>query len=207
MKDLIKNVHTLFDESPPQGPQSPLMSSPDVPETMSATTIDSLLSPEFPAATEVQAMSSASQQHPGLVVDIPMLAPLSFPSLLLDAASESESHFTPTPSPTPFISPLLRLPSSQTPTEGVDTPTQEQVIPKAREINAVETLPNSILVPPEVSPQAAPSPVAEWRLQVPSQLPLQLEAPIMPQSPTESMLSSTSDCPHSSATSLQTTLG
>ena len=60
---------------------------------------------------------------------------------------------------------------------------------------------------PEITSQVVPSSVAEWRLQIPSRLPLQPDAQTVPQTPTESVVSSNSDYSHSSATSLQTTLG
>lgn len=168
-------MHALFDE--PQ-PHSLSVSSPGVPETTSTATVHSFSSSEFP---EVQAMSSASQHHPCLVDDIPTSPKSSSSSLLLD--SDSESRLA--PSPIPFSSPH-GLPSSQAPKEGVETTTQDRVIPNAA--------------------QVAPSSVAEWRLQVQSRLPLQPVAPTIPQTSTESLVSSISDCHVSSATSLQTTL-
>ena len=105
LKDLIQNVHTLFDERPPMHPSVPL---PDAPETTSAVTVDSFPSHKFLRSPEVQ---------------------------------------------------------------------------------------------------ASPSSVAEWRLQVPPQLRLQPEVQTLTQSPPESVLSSNSDFPLSSATSLQTRMG
>ena len=126
-------------------------------------------------------------------------------SLLSD--SDSESRLT--PSLTPFSNPHgipQSSPSSQTLKEGVETTTQDRVVPKAMEIKTVEILSNSTIALPEASAQVAPSFVAEWRLRVPSQLSLQTEAPTIPPSPTESVVSSISECHVSSATSLQTTL-
>ena len=60
---------------------------------------------------------------------------------------------------------------------------------------------------PKIMSQVAPLSVAEWRLQIPSRLPLQPDAQTVPQTPTESVVSSISDYSRSSATSLQTTLG
>ena len=82
-------------------------------------------------------------------------------------------------------------------------------LPDAPETTSAVTV-DSFLSPkflrsPEV--QASPSSLAEWRLQVPSQLRLQPELPTLPQSPPESVLSSNSDFPLSSATSLQTRMG
>jgi hypothetical protein len=151
-------------------------------------------------------MNSTSQLRQSRVGDLSASAQSSFPSLLSDTASENRF----TPSPTPLLSPLLGLPSSdssQTIMEGVETSTGEKVIPKARDTKAIETLANSIQAPPEVSVPVAPSSVAEWRLQVLSQLPPQPEALTITQSPTESVLSSISDFSLSSATSLQTRMG
>lgn len=202
LKDLIQNVHTLFDERRPLTPPVPSL---DVSETTSAPSLDSFLSPEPAGSADVQAISTPGQHYPSLVQvgDTPVLAQLSFSSLLSDTTSEN--HLTPGPSQNPFIGPLLglRFPSSQTLNEEMETTTGE----KARELNAVETLSNSTLAPPEVSAQVTPSSVAEWRLQVPSQLPPQPEVPTIPQSPTESVPSSISDFPLSSATSMQTRMG
>ena len=100
LKDLIQNVHTIFDERRPLSPPVP---SPDVPETTPAPAIDSFLSPEPPGSADVQAISTPGQHHPSLVGGIPVLAQLSFSSLLLDTASES--HLT--PSPNSFINPIF----------------------------------------------------------------------------------------------------
>ncbi len=83
--------------------------------------------------------------------------------------------------PTALLSPLLGLPSSQTLTEGVETST-----------------------PPEVA-SLQPTSVAEWQLRQ-SRLSTDPEALTIPQSPPESVLSSASDFPLSSATSLQTAM-
>ena len=83
---------------------------------------------------------------------------------------------------------------------------QEEVIPSARGTTtaAVETWPNS--THPDVVSLPAPTSVAEWRLHQ-SRLSPHPEALTMPQSPPESVLSSMSDFPLSSATSLQTGMG
>jgi len=80
--------------------------------------------------------------------------------------------------------------------------TQEQVVPEVRGTQAVETLANS--TPPDVV-SIPPTSVVEWRLRQ-SRLPPRPEPPTIPQSPSESVLSSTSDfslC----VTSLQTGMG
>jgi len=166
MEDLIQNVHTLFDERSSRFPPVP---SSNVAETTSAYTYGSLfLSPEFPHTTT---------RHHG----IPTPTQSSFSSLLpSDAATDRHRG----PSQARLLSPLLGLPSSKTLTEGLETTTQDGVIPKVKGPKAAET-------------------VAAWRLHQ-SLLPLQPEALTIPQSPPESVLSSTSDFPLSSATSLQT---
>ncbi len=198
MEDLIQNADTLFDERPSSSPPVPL---PDVAETTSTYyTYGSLfLSPELPQPGEVQAMGSTTRHNPELVSGILRSTQSPFSSLPLDAAMESRL----TPSPTPLLSPLLGFPSSQTLTEGVETTTQEQVIPEARGTKAAETLANS--TPAEVA-SVPPTSVAEWRLRQSRLLP-HPEALTAPQSPPESVLSSTSDFPLSSATSLRTRMG
>ena len=150
--------------------------------------------PQGPQPPEVEAMGSTTRHRPGLVGGITTSAQSSFSSLHSDAAMESRLA----PSPTSLLSPLLGLPSSN---EGVETTAQEQVIPEVRGTEAVETLPNNI--PPEV---VSPTSVAEWRLRQ-SRLPPQPEPLTIPQSPPESVPSSTSDFPFSSATSLQSGIG
>ncbi len=196
MEDLIQNAHTLFDERPSPTPPVP---SPDGAEITSTYTYGSFLSPELPQPAEIEAMGSTTRHRPGLVGGIPTSTQSSFSSLPSDAAMES--HLT--PSPTPLLSPLLGLPSSQTLTEGVETTPQEQVpvvIPEASGTKAVETLANS--TPAEVV-SVPPTSVAEWRLRQ-SRLSPHPEAVTIPQSPPESVLSTTSDFPLSSATSLRT---
>jgi len=198
LEDLIRNAHALFEERP--SPSAPFP-SPHVAETRSTFTHGSLyLSPELPQPAEVQVIGSTTRHHPGLVGGIPMSIQSSFSSLPSDAATES--RLTP---PSALLSPLLGFPLSNTSTEGVETTPQVQVIPEARVPKAVETLANG--TPAEVV-SIRPTSVAEWRLQVPqSRLAPHTEALTIPQSPPESVLSSTSDFPLSSATSLQTRMG
>jgi len=189
LEDLVQNADTLFAERSSPSPPFP---SPHVAETMSTFTYGSLFrSPELPQPAEVEATGSTTQHGPGLVGGIPTSTQSFFSSSPSDAA---------TPSPTALLSPLLGLPSSKTLTEGVELTTQEQVIPEVRETNAVGTPPNSI-------PGSIPlTSVAEWRLRQ-SQLSPHPEALTVPQSPPGSVLSSISDFPLSSATSLQTGMG
>jgi len=170
-----------------------------VAETTSTFIPGSFLSPELPQPAEVQAMGSTTGNRLWLVGGIPTSTQSSFSSLPSDADMESRL----TPSSTPLLSPLQGPPLSKILTEGAETTTQEQVIPEARGTQAVETLPNS--TPAEVG-SVPPASVAEWRLRQ-SRLPSHTEPLTIPQSPPESVLSSTSDFPFSSATSLHICMG
>ena len=195
MEDLIRNAHTLFDEEPSLSPSIP---SPHVTETASTCTYDSLsFSPELPQSGEIQATGSTARHNPDLVVGIPASIQSYFSSSPSDATVENRL----TPPPITLLSPLLGLLSSKTLTEGVETTMQERVIPNARGASAVETLPDS--TPPDVVSLPVPTSVAEWRLHQSRLSPLP-EALSMPPNPPESVLSSMSDFPLSSATSLQT---
>ena len=191
LEDLIRNAHTLFDEPPSTTPTVP---SPPMAETTSTFPSGSLLSAELPQPSEVGAMGSATQPHPGLVRVIPTSAQLSFSSLPSHIAVES----SPTPSPTTLPSSLLGLPSSNNLVEGVETTSQEYVIPEVRGTEVMETL---VFGPSSEVVSVPPTSVTEWRLRQ-SQLPPQPDAVTIPQSPPESMLSSTSDLPLSSVMSL-----
>jgi len=160
------------------------------------------MSPELPQPAEDQAMDSTTRHRPGLVGGMPTFTQSSFSSSPSDAAMESRL----TLSPIPLLSPLLGFPLSKTSTEGVETTTQGQVRPEARGPKAGEALANST---PAMVASVPPTSVAEWRLQVPQSrlVPSHLEARMIPQSPFESVLSSSSDFPLSSATSLQTRMG
>ncbi|KAN0140322.1 hypothetical protein V8E53_002218 [Lactarius tabidus] len=194
LEDLIQNAHTLFDE---RSSQTPVVPSSYVAETESTLTHGSLfLSPEMPESVDVQATGSSSRHRPEIVDGASTRS--SFSSFPSDASPESRL----TPPPIDLLSPLLGLSSSKTLTEGVETTTQEGLFPEARSTEAI-ALPNS--TPADVVPLPAPTSVAEWRLHQ-SQLPPDPEALRIPQSPPESVLSSTSDFPLSSATSLQTRL-
>ena len=110
---------------------------------------------------------------------------------LSDASSESR----PTPLSIDLLSPLLGLSSSKTLTEGVETTVREGLIPDAE--------PWSNSTPLDVVPLHALTSVFEWRLNQ-SRSPPDPDMLRIPQSPPESVLSSMSDFPLSSATSLQT---
>ena len=132
MKDLIQNAHTIFEEDPL------LFPSPDVEETTSTVASSSLfLSPEFPRSSAgVQAMNSITWHGRGLVGD----TPASIQSLPSDASMDSFL----TPSPAPFLSPLLGLPPSMTLKGGVETTMQEQIVPEEKGTKAVERVPNCV---------------------------------------------------------------
>ncbi len=187
MEDLIQNAHTLFDERPSPSPPVP---SPHVAKTASTYTYRSLfLSPELPQLAEVHAMGSTTRHRPGLVCGIPSSTQSSFSLLSSDAAMESCL----TPSPTPLRRPLPGPPSSLILTEGVETTTQQQIISKARGTKVV------------ISPLFTS--VAGSRPPQPRLHPHQ-EALTIPQSPPESVLSSSTDPALASAsTSLQTRMG
>ncbi|KAH9161027.1 hypothetical protein EDB89DRAFT_810156 [Lactarius sanguifluus] len=99
------------------------------------------------------------------------------------------------------LTPLLGLSLSQIPKEGVETTTQEEVIPRERGTQAVEALLNGS--PPEAA-SLPPTSTAEWWLPHPGihQYP---EAPTMPSSRPESVLSNTSDISLSAASLLSST--
>ncbi|KAI9439448.1 hypothetical protein BJY52DRAFT_1421308 [Lactarius psammicola] len=197
IEDLIRNVHTLFEERPSPSPPVP---SSLVAETTPTFTSSSLpWSPKLLQPTEVQTIGSTTRHRPGLIGGTPTSTQSYFSSLLSDASMESRL----TPSLTPLLSPLQGPPSLKILTEGVETTTREQVIPEARGTQAVETLANS--TPAEVVSVPLTS-VAEWRLRQ-SRLPLHPEAVTIPQSPPESVLSLTSDFSLSSVTSTHTGVG
>jgi hypothetical protein len=170
LEDLIRNVHTLFDERPSSSPTVP---SPQVAETTG-----------LPQPSQVDAMGSTTRHRPGLVGVIPTSTPSSLSSLPLDVALQSRL--------TPSLTTLLGLPSPKTLVEGVETASQEQ----ARDSEAAVTLVDS--ASPEVV-AISPTSVTEWRLRL-SQLPP--ETVTIPQSPPESVFSSTTDFPLSSIMSL-----
>ncbi|KAH9165434.1 hypothetical protein EDB89DRAFT_2233423 [Lactarius sanguifluus] len=181
LEDLIQNVHTLFDERPPP----PHFPSPHMAETTSTYTYGSFLRPELPQLAEVQAMGSTTRHRPtpGLVSSTPM-----------------ESRLAPLPNP--LLNPIQGCPSSQTHTEGVETTTQEQVVPETKGTKSVGTLANC--TPAEVV-SVPPISVAErWPRGFQSQLPTHPEVVMVSRSPSDSVLYSTSDFPLSSATSLRT---
>ena len=139
--------------------------------------------------------SSKVEHRLGLVDEIPPSTQSSFSSLLSDASLECRLTLP----PTGLLSPLLVPSSSKSLTKGVETTTQEKLIPP----RATEALPNSTLL--DVVPLPAPTSVAEWRLNQ-SLLAPDSDTLTIPQSPPEDVLSSTSDFPLSSVTSLQTSI-
>ncbi|KAF8257420.1 hypothetical protein EI94DRAFT_1817911 [Lactarius quietus] len=184
LEDLIQNVHTLFDERPSTSPPVP---PPHAAETTSLVSSGSFLSSELPQSPKADAI----QHRPGLVGVVPTSTQSSF--TLLPSDAPLESRFT--PSPTAWPSRLLELPSSNTVVERAETASQEQVTPEGRGTEAGDASVNS---PP---PEVVAGSVVEWRLRQ-SQLPPQPEAVTIPQSPPESVFSSSSDLPLSSVMSL-----
>ena len=201
MEDLIQNVHTLFGELPSHW-QSPSAPSSNVAETTPTDNYSSLFfSSEFPESVEVQATGSTSRHHPGIIDGIPSSTQSSF-SLPPDSPSESRLL----PPLTTLLSPLLGLSSPKNVAEGVETTTPKQLIPEGKDTEAIRISPND--TPPDVVPLPATTSVSEWHLDQ-SQLPPHPEAPMRSQSPvvSESVVSSASRFPLSSATSLQTGMG
>ncbi len=108
------------------------------------------------------------------------------------------------------LSPLLGFPSSQTLMEDVETAEEDKGTQGAGGTEVVEVLSNNTPQDVQVnvlSPQAMPTSVAEWRLQVRQSGEHPQPGLTTPQSPPETVLSSTSDFSLSSATSLQTATG
>ena len=194
--DLIRNAHSLFDEQYSLSTPSP---SHYVAETASTFTYDSLFWSPQPA--EAQAMAT-TQHGRGLAGDIYASTRSSLSSLPFDTAMES--HLT--PPPIALLSPLLGLPSSRTLMEEAEVTAQERAIPGVRDTEAMGRVTNST---PAEAVSAPPTSVAEWRLLVPQSQLVSPHSEVMtiPQSPSESVLSGTSDFPLSSATSLQTRIG
>ncbi|KAH9037701.1 hypothetical protein EDB84DRAFT_1128646 [Lactarius hengduanensis] len=123
------------------------------------------------------------------------------PGLIGGGFTSTQSSFSTSHSDTPVkgcITELLGLSSSQTLKEGVETTTQEQVIPGVRGTQAVETLLDGS--PPEAA-SPPPTSTTEWWLphlglhQYPG-------APTIPPSRPESVLSSASDVSLSAASSI-----
>ena len=183
MEDLIRNAHVLFDGQPPPSPPIPS----HIAETTSYLAFDSLLGAESSPSDGAQAMGSAGRHQLGLVGSIPTSIQSSFTASHSD--SPVDGRLTPTLAP--LLNSLLGLSTgpSQTLRERSETITQEEVIPEPGGAQAVETLSNSS--PPEAVP-VTPTSVGDWWLPQPG-LHRRSESPAIPQSPSESMISSTSD--------------
>ncbi|KAI9439458.1 hypothetical protein BJY52DRAFT_529761 [Lactarius psammicola] len=186
MEDLIQNAHILFDERSPSYPPVPL---PHIAEKTSNLTYGPLLSPEFLRSAEAQVVGSTTRHRPGPVGGIPTSTQPFFSISHSDSPVEGR------------LTPLLGLSLSQALREGAETTTREQVTPGERGTWAVETLLNSS--PMEDVPPP-PTSVVEWWL---PQLGLHQhpEAPTVPQSRPESVLSSTSDFSLSAASLISST--
>ncbi|KAN0140294.1 hypothetical protein V8E53_002190 [Lactarius tabidus] len=190
LEDLIRNVHTLFDDQPSTSPPVP---SPAA-ETTSTFPSGSFLGAELSELSEVDVMGPNTRRL-GPVGVTPSLTQSSFSSLPLDVAFESSLTLPPTTLPSPLLGP----PSSNTLVEGVETNSQEQGTHEVIGTEAVE--PEALANSPLEDVPVPPTSVTEWRLRQ-SQLPSQPEAVTTPQSPPESMLSSSSDLVLSSVMSL-----
>jgi hypothetical protein len=154
LEDLIRNVHTLFDDQPSTSLPLP---SPAVETTPSG----SFSGAELSQRSEVDAMGPTTRRL-GLVGVTPSLTQSSLSSSPSDFVLESSL----TQSPTAFPGPL---PSSSTLVEGVERNSQERVTPEVRGMVAVE--PEALVngPPPEVV-SLPPTSVTEWQLRK-SQLP------------------------------------
>ncbi|KAN0140285.1 hypothetical protein V8E53_002181 [Lactarius tabidus] len=193
LEDLIRNVHTLFNDRPSTSPPVPSPTA-ETPSTFPSSSF-SFSGAELLQLSEVDAMGPSTRRLE-VVGLTPSLNQSSFSSLPSDVALDSSL----TPSPTTFPGPLLGLPSSNTLMEGVDTNSHEQVMPEVRGMAVVEPEAFVNSPPPEVVSVSRTS-VTEWRLRQ-SQLHPQPEAVTTPQSPTESVISSLSDLALSSVMSL-----
>ncbi|KAN0140287.1 hypothetical protein V8E53_002183 [Lactarius tabidus] len=193
LEDLIRNVHTLFDD---QHSTTPPVPSPAA-ETTSIFPSGSFLGAELSQLSEADVMGPNTRRL-GPIGVTPSLTQPSFSSLPLDVDFESSL----TPPPTTLPGPLLGLPSSNSLVEGTDTNLLAQATPGVRGMASVEPGAFVDRPPPEVVSVSRTS-VTEWQLRQ-SQLPSssQPEAVTTPQSPTESVLSCTSDLPLSSIMSL-----
>jgi hypothetical protein len=191
--DLIQNVHTLFSDRPSTSPLVP----PPTEEPTRIFPSGSFSGAGLPQSSNVNVMRPITRR----LGHVTTLSQFSFSSLPSDVALESRV----TLSPVTFPTPVLGLPSSNTQVEGVETNSQERVTGEVRSTEAVdpEALRNS---PPPKGVSVPPTSVTEWRLRQ-SQLRPHPEAMTIPQSPPESVLSSTSEFPLSSATSLDTRMG
>ena len=118
LEDLIRHVHTLFDDQPSTSPPvlSPAVDAA-VETTSSTFTSGSVLGTELPQPSEVDATGTTAQRLRTTGV-IPTSSPSSFSSLPSDVTLESRL----TPSPTALPSPLL---GPNTLVEGVETNSQE----------------------------------------------------------------------------------
>ena len=118
MEDLIRNVHTLFDNQPSTSPPVPSPAAEAAAETTSSTLPSgSVLGVELPQPSEVVDTDSTIR-HPGITRATPTSNRSSFSSLPSDVTLESRL----TPSPTALPSPLL---GPNTLVEGVETNSQE----------------------------------------------------------------------------------
>ena len=183
MEDLIRNAHVLFDERPPPSPPVPSHMA----ETTSYLAFGSFLSAESSSSAGAQAVGSTSRHQLGLVGGVPTSIQSSFTASHSDASMDGRL----TPTLAPLLSPLLGLSTgpSQTLRERLETTMRGQVIPGPGGIQAVETFPNSSS---RGVVSVSSTSVGDWWLPQPG-LHQHPESPTIPQSPSESVISSTSD--------------
>ena len=118
LEDLIRHVHTLFDDQPSTSPPVPSPAVDAAADTTSSTfPSGSVLDAELPLPSEVDATGTTTRRLRTTGV-IPTSSPSSFSSLASDVTLESRL----TPSPTALPSPLL---GPNTLVEGVETNSQE----------------------------------------------------------------------------------
>jgi hypothetical protein len=179
MEDLIRNAQVLFDERPvPSSPIPP----PHMEETTSTLSFGPFMSGEFSPSAEAQTVGSTTRDRSGLVGGTPTSSLSSFSPSQLDAPVEGRL----TPPMESLLSPLLGLSPSQTLRERLEMMTQERIIRDTNDTPVTETDPT------EVDPVPPTSSVADWWLPQPG--PDQhLGEPMVPQSPSESVRSSSTD--------------
>lgn len=187
MEDLIQNAQVLFDERPV--PSSPVH-SPHMTETTSTLSFGPFMSAEF---SRPQVVGSTTQHRSGPVGGTPTSLTSSLSSFSpsqLESPANVEGRLT--SEMVTLLSPLLGLSPSQTLRERLETMTQERVIHDARGTQAVET--EDVSVPPtsSVADWLPTSSIADWVLPQP-ELQQHLGEPMVPQSPAESVRSSSTD--------------
>lgn len=181
MEDLIQNAQILFEERPL--PSSPVPSA-YMAETTATPSFGPFMSAEPPRSAEAQTAASTTQDFSGLVDGTPSSIRSSFSPSQSDGLVEGRLI----PALAPLLSPLLGLSPSPTLHERLEAITQEPVTRDARGTQVVET--ESETAENDFIPPTSSSTVASWWLPLSQQ---HLEEPIVPQSPAESVRSSSTD--------------